>query len=131
MPNCEAQFNRAQDSSVRKFIQPLVKFFRNKINIHLREIIYLGLGEPLAYRQRNRNELREIMRLVSADKFSLNEDKVKLWRELVQIHLNALLVSIEMVTLLKLFSGSEATLPTETKIAQRLGCAVPRNRPRN
>ena len=35
------------------------------------------------------------MRLVSADKFSPTEEKVKLWRELVQIHLNALQVSIQ------------------------------------
>ena len=63
--------------------------FSDKINIHLRESINIGLGEALGYRQRNRNELREIKRLVEAGQ---SWEKIDVRREVLQIHLNCLQV---------------------------------------
>ena len=63
--------------------------FSDKINIHLRESINIGLGEALSYRQRNRNELREIKRLIeTGEKFEMRD----LRREVIQVHLNCLQV---------------------------------------
>ena len=61
----------------------------DKINIHLRESINIGLGEALGYRQRNRNESREIKRLVEAGQ---SWEKIDVRREVLQIHLNCLQV---------------------------------------
>ena len=63
--------------------------FSDKINIHLRESINIGLGEALGYRQRNRNELRDIKRLVEAGQ---SWEKIDVRREVLQIHLNCLQV---------------------------------------
>ena len=63
--------------------------FSDKINIHLRESINIGLGEALGYRQRNRNELREIKRLVEAGQ---SWENIDVRREVLQIHLNCLQV---------------------------------------
>ena len=67
----------------------LISVFSNKINIHLRESINIGLGEALGYRQRNRNELREIKRLVESGQ-TWEQNDVK--SEVVQVHLNCLQV---------------------------------------
>ena len=71
--------------------------FREKVNMHLRESICLGLGDKVSCRAQNRIEMREIEKLcrLSQNPFeNLDPKKFEQRKRITELHLSVLKVKL-------------------------------------